>query len=109
MPCRPGFLLCTALGLTIGTFAWNSQGAQEQPRVAIQPRQRETLVTRTSPNIRADVRLVLIPVTVTDALDRPFNTLKRENFSVWEDGVEQPLAHFSQEEGPVSLGLLFDS
>src|SRR3954453_23250254 len=100
MACRPVFLLF-ALGLTIGAFAWNSEAGQEQPRVAIKPREHAPIAARTYSNIRADVGLVLIPVTVTDALDRPFTALKRENFSVLEDGVEQPLTYFSQEEGPV--------
>ena len=109
MPSRPGFPLYIALGLTLWTFGWSGDAGQDQPKVTITPRERQGTTTRGRANIRADVRLVLIPVTVTDALDRPFTTLKRENFSVLEDGVEQPITQFSREEGPVSLGLLFDS
>jgi VWFA-related protein len=60
-------------------------------------------------NLRLDVKMVLVPVTVTDAADRPVTTLPRSSFRVLEDGVEQKITSFSQEEAPVSLGLLFDS
>jgi VWFA-related protein len=60
-------------------------------------------------NIRADVKLVLVPVSVTDALDRPVTELAKESFRVQEDGVEQAITSFAREETPVSLGLLFDS
>jgi VWFA-related protein len=53
--------------------------------------------------------MVLVPVSVTDPLDRPVTTLPKESFRVLEDGVEQRITTFAQEESPVSLGLLFDS
>ncbi len=56
-----------------------------------------------------DVKVVLVPVTVTDSLDRPITTLQADRFRVLEDGVEQKIASFSREDGPVSLGFLFDS
>jgi VWFA-related protein len=59
--------------------------------------------------IRADVQVILVPVTVTDAYDRPIKDLTKQNFRVMEDGVEQTITSFAREEAPVSLGLLFDS
>jgi Ca-activated chloride channel family protein len=59
--------------------------------------------------VRADVKLVLVPVTVTDEASRPINDLPKERFRILEDGVEQQITSFSWEDGPVSLGLLFDS
>jgi VWFA-related protein len=53
--------------------------------------------------------MVLVPVSVTDPLDRPVTSLSKERFRLLEDGVGQTITSFSQDDGPVSLGLLFDS
>jgi VWFA-related protein len=55
------------------------------------------------------VKLVLVPVTVTDASDRPITDLSVDSFRLLEDGIEQKITTFSRSDGPVSLGLLFDS
>jgi Ca-activated chloride channel family protein len=34
--------------------------------------------------------------------------LQKENFHLFEDGVEQTVAHFSGEDAPLSVGVLFD-
>ena len=61
--------------------------------------------------VRADVKLVLVPVTVTDEDSRPINNiLQKSDFVFSKTGVEQQItSFFSWEDGPVSLGLLFDS
>jgi len=87
-------------------FAADS-AASIQPRVAIAARAKP--VTVTPANLRLDVNLVLVPVSVTDAKDKPITTLGRDKFRLLEDGVERSITSFSQEEGPVSLGILFDS
>lgn len=84
---------------------------QPQPKVAIEPRTKaadpgETRLTR--PNIRVDTTLVLIPVTVTDPLNRFVTGLEREHFRVFEDKIEQELTHFASEDAPLSIGLVFD-
>jgi len=35
--------------------------------------------------------------------------LRRENFRIWEDKVEQKLEDFSSEDSPMSIGLIFDA
>lgn len=62
-----------------------------------------------SRNIRLDIRVVQIPVTVTDPLDRPVRGLRKDDFHLFEDNVEQEIAYLSTEEAPVSVGLIFDS
>jgi VWFA-related protein len=54
--------------------------------------------------IKVDVRQVLVPVVVTDHDGHRVPGLKREDFRVFEDGVEQKLAAFSVEdaEAPVA-------
>src|SRR5579863_10515081 len=59
-------------------------------------------------NLRVDTTLVQIPVAVTDSLNRFVLGLQKEDFHLLEDGVEQDISHFSGEEAPLSVGLVFD-
>jgi len=56
-----------------------------------------------------NVKLTLIPVTVTDPFGASLSGLPRESFRLFEDGVEQQLKYFSSEDAPVSLGVVFDA
>jgi Ca-activated chloride channel homolog len=59
-------------------------------------------------NLRVDTNLVLIPVAVTDTQNRYVLGLQKEDFQLSEDSVEQKVAHFSGEDVPLSVGLVFD-
>jgi Ca-activated chloride channel homolog len=61
------------------------------------------------PDIRVDSTLVLIPVTVIDSFNRLVTGLEKENFKLFEENVEQQIKHFSSEDAPVSIGLVFDT
>ena len=58
--------------------------------------------------LKVDTTLVLIPVAVTDAQNRFVLGLRKDDFSLSEDGVEQKVALFSGEDAPLSIGLVFD-
>lgn len=58
--------------------------------------------------IRVDTQLITIPVKVSDRKNRFFGGLKKENFKVFEDNVEQEIAYFSNEEEPFTVALLLD-
>jgi Ca-activated chloride channel family protein len=58
--------------------------------------------------IRVDVDLVLLNVTVTDPYNRLVTGLERENFRLFEDKTEQEVQHFSSEDVPISIGVIFD-
>lgn len=58
--------------------------------------------------IRKDVELVLVPVTITDPMNRLVTGLDKENFQVFEGKQAQEIKHFSSEDAPVSLGVIFD-
>jgi Ca-activated chloride channel family protein len=47
-------------------------------------------------------------VAVTDELNRFVLGLQKEDFRLFDDGVEQSVAHFSGEDAPLSVGLVFD-
>ncbi len=59
-------------------------------------------------NLRVDSNLVLVPVTVTDPLNRPVTGLEKEHFKLLDDKVEQTITHFSMDDEPVAIGLVFD-
>jgi Ca-activated chloride channel family protein len=57
---------------------------------------------------QAHADLVLVPVTVTDSLNRFVLGLQKEDFHLFEDGVGQNVALFSGEDAPLSVGVVFD-
>jgi VWFA-related protein len=87
---------------------WGADAAGPETRISIQPRA-SRFSKAAAANLRLNVNVVLIPVSVTDGADHPITTLPAERFRLLEDGVEQKIASFSREEGAVSLGFLFDS
>ena len=58
---------------------------------------------------RTGVDLINVAVSVSDANGRYISRLRQEDFVLYEDGVEQPITHFSNERVPVSLGLVVDT
>ncbi|HEY6250685.1 MAG TPA: VWA domain-containing protein [Candidatus Angelobacter sp.] len=58
--------------------------------------------------IQKNVDLVLVNVTVTDDWNRIVTGLEKENFTVMEGNEAQEVRHFSGEDAPISLGVIFD-
>src|SRR4030095_14432690 len=52
--------------------------------------------------------LVSLSVTVTDGYDRLVTGLNVRNFELFEDKVKQDISHFSEEDAPINLGIIFD-
>jgi VWFA-related protein len=61
-----------------------------------------------TPVVRVDSSLVLIPVHVTTAGGTTVIGLKKEDFVLFQDGVQQTITHFAQDDAPVSAGVLLD-
>jgi len=82
-----------------------------QPRVqAAAPKVPEmdpALNAHTKP-LKVGVDLVLVPVTITDPLNRLVTGLDRENFNLFEGKEQQEIKTFSSEDAPVSIGVIFD-
>jgi Ca-activated chloride channel family protein len=66
-----------------------------------------SLKTHTKP-FRKDVDLVLVPVSVTDPMNRLVTGLEKDNFLLSDNGQPQEIRHFSSEDAPISLGVIFD-
>ncbi|HZS57475.1 MAG TPA: VWA domain-containing protein [Bryobacteraceae bacterium] len=61
------------------------------------------------PKLRVQTTLVVVPVSVTDHLNRFVVGLEKQNFSIYEDGIQQQIAQFSGEDVPLSVGILVDT
>ena len=59
--------------------------------------------------LREDAYEVRLNASVFDQSGRSIQTLGRDAFTVYEDGVRQTIAGFSHEDLPVSLGIVIDS
>jgi Ca-activated chloride channel homolog len=58
--------------------------------------------------IRMNVDLVLVPVTVTDPMNRLVTGLEKEDFQIYENSNQQTITSFACEDAPVSIGIIFD-
>jgi VWFA-related protein len=59
--------------------------------------------------IRVDTSLVTVPATVIDRDGRYVTNLRKEDFQIFEDGIEQEVAVFDQVEKPFTILLLLDN
>jgi len=104
--------------LAITTFAFlclDLPGAHAQTGISdihIEPRVQSKLTSGVGnadlTTIRTDTELVLVPVTVTDPMNRVVVGLEQENFQLFEGKQSQDIKHFSREDAPVSLGVILD-
>jgi Ca-activated chloride channel family protein len=87
--------------------ALKGPGAPPFPDVPTPAQLDPSLKTHTKP-YKVDVDLVLVPVTVTDPMNRLVTGLEKNNFVVEDNGKKQQIRHFSSEDAPISLGVIFD-
>ncbi|MGH9678575.1 MAG: VWA domain-containing protein, partial [Candidatus Acidiferrales bacterium] len=82
--------------------------AAQQPsnQGAAQPPSLQTDDTRGK--IVARVSLVVVPVTVKDSSGDLVTDLQRNEFRIFEDGIEQPITLFSVDAFPLSAAVLID-
>jgi len=119
-PYKPGaamrFLVVLA-NVVLGMVLTVPSVVAQEPEVHVAPRKSApptpvgdvdpALKTHTKP-LRVDVDVVLIPVTITDPMNRLVTGLEREHFVVYEGSQKQEIRHFSSEDAPISLGVIFD-
>jgi Ca-activated chloride channel family protein len=109
------FTLAIAVSSGVSSIVWAQTTGDDvhiSPRVVpVQPKANEimdpSLKTHTKP-MKVDVDLVLVPVTICDPMNRLVTGLDKDNFSVFEGKEAQEIRHFSSEDAPVSLGVIFD-
>ena len=58
--------------------------------------------------IRVDTDLVTVPVRISDRDGRPIPNVQQSEFRIFENGVEQQIVYFLNEEQPFTVALLLD-
>ncbi len=104
-------MISRRLLLALGAGSWAARMFRGQ-QVAVEPRPKPAPSADENsrrPTLRVDTSLVLIPVTVTDPLNRPVTGLERENFRLSDDRVVQTITQFAMDDAPVAVGLVFDT
>lgn len=61
------------------------------------------------PSFRGGVEVINVTATVTDGNGSFVSGLRREDFTIYEDGEPQAITHFSSDRVPVSLGIALDA
>lgn len=59
--------------------------------------------------IKVDTLLMTIPLTVSDAKGHNVPGLKKQNFSIFQNGEEQDIVLFLNEEAPMNVAILLDT
>ena len=92
-----------------------AQGTASSPAPVQNGPQASSAPTASSPGIvqssliKVEVDLVPVEVSVRDPRGRPLDNLTRDDFRVFEDGVEQQVRYFSHADLPLALALVVDS
>jgi len=112
---------CVMLTAAAGVFAWQ----QEQQPVQVPPATTETETHRSfiptqteipppppDPNefqVKSEVELVLLDVSVKDREGGFVSGLVKDNFKVFDNKFEQPIRVFAAQDAPVTVGLVVDN
>jgi len=118
---RRGFAFSAALLIAVAFASFPAKAQTESdpinevhvvPRVPVTDAAKKELInpaleTHTKP-IKVDADLVLVPVTITDPMNRLVTGLDKDNFEVYENKNRQQIQHFSSEDAPISMGIIFD-
>jgi Ca-activated chloride channel family protein len=124
--------VCRALSVwAIATFlclAWAGAQDDQLDRIHVEPPASTSAAPATEPKgaepapesgpsalhihpgsfIRANVDLVLVPITVTDPMNRLVTGLEQQDFQIYENNGQQTIWSFACEDAPVSIGIIFD-
>ncbi|MFY9610856.1 MAG: VWA domain-containing protein [Blastocatellia bacterium] len=84
-----------------------AQPEQMEPQEPVPPVPKNI---QSEPPIKISTQVVNVEVTVIDKKSgRLYNTLKQQNFTIYEDGVKQEVSNFRSGEGPITAVLLIEN
>jgi Ca-activated chloride channel homolog len=75
---------------------------KEEPQAEIKPTDSEEEV------IRVETDLIIVPTRITDRRGKSVADIKKPEFKIFENGVEQEIAYFSVENQPFTVALVLD-
>jgi len=106
LPRRTKAFAAFVIAFFLASIYANSQTSLDD--VHITPRSANAAGNTHEAPIKVNASLVLVPVTITDAMNRVVTGLDQANFEVLENKQRQEIKHFSNQDDPVSLGIIFD-
>ncbi len=107
----PNLLLITVLVLAASVVAAGQSSLDEvhiAPLIATAPTVPSAASHALEGAMKVTSDLVLVPVTITDELNRVVVGLTPKNFQVLENKKLQEIRHFSSEDQPASVGIILD-
>jgi VWFA-related protein len=95
-----------ALSAALGLAALLFFSAEQSPAQKKKPTDKNPADEQT---IRVAVEMVSLPVVVSTREGRRITDLKKEDFQIFEDGVQQTIAGFAATDEPVDVALMLDT
>lgn len=105
-----GLIFLIAGSLIVGAQNPTQPPTQQPPKQdPTKPKPDEKKEPEQDPEVlKIGTKQVTVPVIITDGYGRFINGLKKTDFSVSEDGLEQDIEDFNDETSPFSVALLID-
>jgi Ca-activated chloride channel family protein len=103
-------VLIAALYVVLATTWWTAANAQQQekaPKPTASPAQPK-LGTELDGPVIVNTDLITLTVTVTDTYGRYVSGLSKNAFTILEEKQPQEITYFSDDDAPVSVGVIFD-
>jgi Ca-activated chloride channel family protein len=105
--------LLSCLAFVLITLAWSNPSVAQQQGVTPAPQPTPPSAGRRGNNeddgqVVVNTDLITLTVTVTDSYGRFVSGLDKTAFTVLDDKEPQNIAFFSDEDAPVSVGVIFD-
>jgi|SRR5215813_6553097 len=88
-----------------GNPPWRAYSAVISPRQEPDSKQ---VQKNSQDRIVINTKLVNLTVTVNDKLGRFVTGLTKEDFEIFDDSVKQDIAFFSDDDAPISMGIVYD-
>jgi Ca-activated chloride channel family protein len=108
-------LLCATFAATSMVLAQETKTEPQNPQQQVRPRRVLAPEEMGEPDevVRIDTDLIMVNVTVTDAQGNPVRNLRQEDFKLYEDDAERPVAFFNVQKQtgvarPVSVVFALD-
>jgi Ca-activated chloride channel homolog len=110
---RRQIVLSLGFGLLAMGLAFAPTGARTPQQTSVPPAQKQTAPPASQqpqqPGLVVRVNQVIVPVTVKDGSGRLVADLRKDEFRILEDNVEQKIVYFSADAVPLSMVLLIDN
>src|SRR6185295_13872340 len=115
---KTGLALILLLSVTFGLYAQSGRKMEPKPKTETAKTADDGLTeSKINPDgetvegdvIRFDTALVMVPATVLDRNGRYVPLLRKEQFRLAENGVDQKIAYFATTDSPFSVVLLIDT